>query len=48
MSVSEAVTEMDLNDEEISIFKNKMNNKLNIIHRRRDGHIGWIDPNISE
>lgn len=48
MSVSEAVTEMDLNDEEIYVFKNKMNNKLNIIHRRRDGHIGWIDPNMGE
>lgn len=48
MSVSEAVAEMDLNDEEIYIFKNKMNNKLNIIHRRRDGHIGWIDPQLTD
>ncbi len=47
MSISEAVMEMDLNDDEVFIFKNTKNNRLNIIHRRRDGHIGWIDPDMS-
>lgn len=44
LSVKEAVMEMDLKDREVFIFQNKQNEKLNVLYRRRDGHIGWIDP----
>ena len=44
LSVSEAVMEMDLADREAFVFRNKMHNQINVIYRRRDGHIGWIDP----
>ena len=48
LSVAEAVMEMDLNDSEVLVFINKTHHKINIIHRRRDGNIGWIDPNPTE
>lgn len=46
LSVSEAVMDLDLNDREAFVFQNKTHHKLNVIYRRRDGHIGWIDPGI--
>jgi hypothetical protein len=26
------------------MFRNKKNGQLNVVYRRSDGHIGWIDP----
>jgi len=44
MSVSEAVMRMDLADQDFMLFKNAKSDELNIVYRRSDGHIGWIDP----
>lgn len=43
-SVSEAVMHMDLRDIATLVFRNKKHGGINIIYRRPDGHIGWIDP----
>lgn len=48
LSVSEAVMELDLTDSEAFVFRNKTHHKINMIYRRRDGHIGWIDPGVVE
>jgi ribosomal subunit interface protein len=48
LSVSEAVMELDLNDQEAFVFRNKTHNKINMIYRGRDGHIGWIDPEVAQ
>ncbi len=39
-----AVLEMDLADAPFLMFKNAANDALNIVYRRPDGHVGWIDP----
>lgn len=44
MTVGEAVMQLDLADAPVVIFKNAAHGGLNIVYRRRDGHIGWIDP----
>lgn len=48
MSVSEAVMRMDLADQDFMLFKNPKNGALNIVYRRPDGNIGWMDPSIEE
>ncbi|MGB0682641.1 MAG: ribosome hibernation-promoting factor, HPF/YfiA family [Magnetovibrionaceae bacterium] len=47
MSVSEAVMRMDLADVSAIMFKNPKHGGLNVVYRRSDGNIGWIDPNVS-
>lgn len=44
MTVGEAVMHMDLRDETTLVFKNKKNGSVNVVYRRPDGNIGWIDP----
>lgn len=44
MSVGDAVMRMDLADAPAMIFNNKATGGLNVIYRRADGNIGWIDP----
>lgn len=44
LSVSEAVMRMDLANQPVLMFRNSANGELNVIYRRSDGHIGWIDP----
>jgi ribosomal subunit interface protein len=44
LSVSEAVMRMDLADQMVMMFRNSGNAELNVIYRRPDGNIGWIDP----
>lgn len=44
LSVSEAVMRMDLADQSAYMFRNAKNDELNVIYRRSDGNIGWIDP----
>lgn len=44
MSVSEAVMRLDLADSDAIMFRNGGNGRLNVVYRRQDGNIGWIDP----
>jgi ribosomal subunit interface protein len=44
LSVSEAVMRMDLADQPVLMFRNSTNGELNVVYRRSDGNIGWIDP----
>ncbi len=44
LTVGEAVTRMDLNDSPIMMFRNRAHGGFNVIYRRGDGNIGWIDP----
>jgi ribosomal subunit interface protein len=44
LSVRDAVMRMDLAYQPLMMFRNKSNGHLNVIYRRPDGHIGWIDP----
>ena len=44
LSVSEAVMRMDLADQPVLMFRNSASGELNVVYRRSDGNIGWIDP----
>ena len=44
LSVGEAVMRMDLADQQVLMFRNSTTGDLNVVYRRSDGHIGWIDP----
>ncbi|MEQ8435424.1 MAG: ribosome-associated translation inhibitor RaiA [Oceanicaulis sp.] len=44
LTVSMAVFEMDLADAPFLMFKNARSGEMNVVYRRPDGHVGWIDP----
>jgi len=44
MTVGEAVMRMDLADLPAFMFRNSAHSGLNMVYRRPDGNIGWIDP----
>ncbi|MEM7268112.1 MAG: ribosome-associated translation inhibitor RaiA [Pseudomonadota bacterium] len=44
LSVGEAVMQMELEDNPFLMFRNDSHGRLNIVFRREDGNIGWIDP----
>ncbi len=44
LSVSEAVMRLDLSDRSAMVFLNAGNKRVNVVYLRRDGNIGWIDP----
>lgn len=44
MSVSEAVMRLDLGDQPAMLFRNASHDGLNMVYRRPDGNVGWVDP----
>jgi ribosomal subunit interface protein len=44
LSVGDAVARMDLADQAFYVFVNRAHGGLNVVYRRSDGAIGWIDP----
>ncbi len=44
LSVGNAVSELDMTGAPVLVFRNAGNGRVNIVYRRRDGNIGWIDP----
>ncbi|HTI01203.1 MAG TPA: sigma 54 modulation/S30EA ribosomal C-terminal domain-containing protein, partial [Acidisoma sp.] len=44
LTVGEAVMRMDLADQSVVMFRNAVTGQFNVVYRRQDGHIGWIDP----
>jgi ribosomal subunit interface protein len=44
LSVGDAVARMDLADQAFFLFVNRTHGGLNVVYRRSDGAIGWIDP----
>jgi len=44
LSVSAAVTELDFTGAPVLVFRHAGNGRVNVIYRRRDNNIGWIDP----
>jgi len=48
MTVGEAVTAMDLSGLPLVVFRNAGHGGINVVYRRSDGHIGWIDPTLDQ
>ncbi len=44
LSVGEAVMQMELAGAPVLVFRNENKDGLNVVYRREDGNIGWIDP----
>jgi len=44
LTVGEAVMRMDLADLPAMMFRNVAHGGLNMVYRRADGHVGWVDP----
>jgi ribosomal subunit interface protein len=43
-SVASAVAELDLSDAPVVVFRHAGSGRVNVVYRRRDGAIGWLDP----
>jgi ribosomal subunit interface protein len=44
LTVGEAVMQMELAGLPVLVFRNDKKNGVNVVYRREDGNIGWIDP----
>ena len=44
LSVGEAVMQMELAGAPVLVFRNEQKNGVNVVYRRDDGNIGWIEP----
>ncbi|MET0598260.1 MAG: ribosome-associated translation inhibitor RaiA [Mesorhizobium sp.] len=44
LSVASAVVELDTKESPVFVFRNAGNGQVNVVYRRTDGNIGWIDP----
>ena len=44
LSVASAVAELDLTGAPVVVFEHAGTGRVNIVYRRRDGAIGWVDP----
>jgi ribosomal subunit interface protein len=47
MSIGEAVMELDLRQSSVVVFRHAGHGGVNVIYRRPDGNIGWIDPALT-
>ncbi|WP_454615795.1 ribosome hibernation-promoting factor, HPF/YfiA family [Bradyrhizobium cenepequi] len=47
LSVSEAVLELDLTGAPCLVFQHGGSGRVNIIYRRADGNVGWVDPPVA-
>lgn len=48
LSVPDAVMRLDLADSNFLLFKNPKSGSLNVVYRRPDGNIGWVDPTMTD
>jgi ribosomal subunit interface protein len=48
LSVGEAVMQMEIGGQRLLVFRNEGHGGVNVIYRRDDGNIGWIDPRNSK
>ncbi|GIT91474.1 ribosomal subunit interface protein [Jannaschia pagri] len=44
LSVGEAVMQMELAGAPVLVFKHEKDGGVNVVYRREDGNVGWIDP----
>lgn len=47
LSVGEAVMQMEIASAPMLVFRNEKHSGINVVYRRDDGNIGWIDPRSS-
>ncbi len=47
LTVGEAVMHLDLGARSFLIFRNAGSGGINIVYRREDGNVGWLDPGVA-
>jgi hypothetical protein len=47
LSVGEAVMQMEIASAPVLVFRTEKNHEVNVVYRREDGNIGWVDPKTS-
>jgi ribosomal subunit interface protein len=47
LSVSDAVTELDMTGARVVVFRHAAHGGINVVYRRADGHFGWVDPQLA-
>jgi ribosomal subunit interface protein len=47
MTVADAVMQLDLKDDPVFVFRAKATGQINIVYRRADGNIGWVDTSAA-
>ena len=47
-TVAMAVMQLELMDQPVNVFKNASNGEVNVVYRRSDGNIGWVDPSATK
>ncbi|MGQ0484280.1 MAG: ribosome hibernation-promoting factor, HPF/YfiA family [Hyphomicrobiales bacterium] len=45
LTVGEAVMQLDISTVPFVLFRNSGHGQINVVYRRHDGNIGWVDPN---
>lgn len=48
LTVGEAVMQLDLTETPALVFRNSAHGEINVVYRRADGHIGWVDPALQK
>ena len=48
LSVGEAVMQMELAGAPVLVFRHETHSGVNVVYRREDGNIGWIDPSAAK
>jgi len=48
LSVGNAVAVMDMSDVPVVVFRSAAHGGINVVYRRKDGNIGWIDPSLKK
>ena len=44
MTVADAVMELDVTGASALVFLHAVHGRVNVVYRRADGHVGWVDP----
>ncbi len=44
MAVATAVMELDMTGAPVVVFRHSSSDRINVVYRRGDGNIGWVDP----
>ena len=46
LTVGEAVMQLDISTVPFVLFRNSGHGQINVVYRRNDGNIGWVDPRL--
>ena len=46
MAVKDAVMELDMTGAPVVVFRHAASGRVNVVYRRIDGHVGWVDPPV--